>query len=999
VDRTRVVSPVFAGRSTELGHLERLIGGAAEGSPAVVLIDGEAGIGKSRLLQEVLDSRAPAGARRLVGQCSSFVGGAPPYAPIADALRWFLRSYPDAAGLLGGGAQALGILPSRSREAEHGIENLSAPWDQGRMLAELEATFHRVSELSPLILVIEDLHWADRSSLDFLTYLCHGLQWMRLAVLCTYRDDAADTPPLVGWLEDVRRHVRLTEIHLPPLTVPEAGQLIAGITGAADPELAVAVQQRSRGNPYYMEMLLSAMDTARRLEANDLRHGIPVPLRQVLLAPLRTLAAETRQVLEIVAAAGRTAAHDEVIAVSAHVATAELATLGGLREAVDRHILLAVDEPVGYSFRHQLTAEAVYEHLLPGERARLHLAWARALEEHATIRGRDDYAAASQIALHYHASGRPHDALGWDLRAADAAEQIGGIAEAAGCYRRMLNAWDQIADAEQRAGIDRLDLLLRVAHAEELAGDVTSVRNHIDQAVALVDPGTDPLRAAMLLDRKCWSLYIDGRTAESLDVAAEAVRLVPDAPPTLARVVALAGLGRVQTLVGQEELAASAAALAAAVAAQLHDHIGDALVAQLEARVAWQRGRSEAVALARHALTVAQRTGLQDLTMIAFDGLAEAEDAAGNDEGVVWACNEGYQQTLRLGGANYGAWLLCRACFTLMACGRFTDAADALNTALKVRASGILDVYGQLATALITTQQADYGAARAAIGRCRTGAPEPLPFSQRYCAAAAELELWAEDPGEAYAYACQGLAAVEGNAYRRQQDAGRLAWLAMRAIADRAQQARDRRDTAGIDQARADADQLLGRVADPSWLAAEPRGRVQAIRRLIDAELSRVLDRVGAEPWAHAAASAVSCNRPHMAAYAAWRQAEALLARRAPRQAAVDCVNHAYAMAGTIGAAPLQSGIDALARSARIQLRLPVHQQEPETVPPALQVLTDRERDILRLLADGLTNKQIAQRLYISPRTVGVHVSSILHKLGCTDRVQAAHLSRRIQRT
>ena len=382
--------------------------------------------------------------------------------------------------------------------------------------------------------------------------------------------------------------------------------------------------------------------------------------------------------------------------------------------------------------------------------------------------------------------------------------------------------------------------------------------------------------------------------------------------------------------------------------------------------------------------------------MIAFDGLAEALDAAGNDHGVIQVCYGGYERTRLHGGANYGAWLLCRACFNLIACGRTAEAAETLDTALRVRPSGILDVYGQLCVALLATLRGDFDTGRKAIERCRNGAPEPRPpFAPRYCAAAAELELWAGEPDRAFAAAEEGLASVARTDFRRH--AGTLAWLALRAAADRAELARAQLDTAAINAAHADADRLRRTWANEPWFAAEPENRARALHALLDAEQSRLAGHSDPDQWARAARYSRACSRPHQAAYAAWRQAEALLAQHGTRAAAASCLRDSHTLAARIGAQPLQREIETLAGYARIDLETPTQPAEPAPIAPPLQALTSRERDVLEALAAGLTNRQIAERLYISPRTAAVHVSHVLHKLGVPDRIQAAHLARKLK--
>ena len=215
-------------------------------------------------------------------------------------------------------------------------------------------------------------------------------------------------------------------------------------------------------------------------------------------------------------------------------------------------------------------------------------------------------------------------------------------------------------------------------------------------------------------------------------------------------------------------------------------------------------------------------------------------DAAGNDRGVLQACYGGYQYSRRVGGANYGAWLLCRACLTLIACGRTADAAGALHAAQRVRLSGIFEVYAQLAVAGLATLSGDFEAGRTAIERCRRVAPDPLPWAWRYCAAAAELELWARRPGTGLRGAAEGLAAVARTDYRRH--AGTLAWMALRATAGRGELARARQDTAATSQACADASQLRRTWSTAGWLTAEPPDRARALHALLDAEHARAAD-------------------------------------------------------------------------------------------------------------------------------------------------------------
>lgn len=990
----RVVSPVFIGRGGELGRLGAALERAAAGEPAVVVVAGEAGVGKSRLVAELLAARAPADARVLAGECSGFAPGSLPYEPVVRLLRALVRSGGGVADLPGVAQPALRLLlPELGLAGEVTAGGRDLP-EQAQVFSQLEAVFDAAAAAAPLVLVIEDLHWADRSSLEFLAYLCHGLHHQRMAIVCTYRDDEVPAAPVLGaWLADRRHDPRLTEVPLARFTVAELGGQVAAILGqAADPELVAALHARSLGNAYYTEMLLAAAEGGQA-GGGPAVTAVPAALRETLLARSARVAAQTRDMLAVIAVAGRPVDHDAAATACARLGIGEDALLAGLREAVDHHLLIPVTDPPGYAFRHALLAEATYGQLLPGERRRLHSLWAEVLEERLPEGGQPGSGTAAEIAAHHHQAGHRSTAFGWDLRAATAAEQVGGFAEAAGCYRRMLTAWDQVRDPEQHAATDQADILTRLALAEELAGDVGSVHLHLEKALALVNQASDPMRAAMLLDRLSWSLYIIGRPAAALTAAAAAVELVPESPPSLPRVAVLVGLGRLQMLVGHGTRAGHTAETASAAAERISDPFATALAAELQARVAWLTGRPEALRLGRQALRLVRRTGEHFPILISLEGQGEALEGAGDYEGVLQVCYGGYERTRLYGGANYGSWMMCRAAITLLVLGRTDEAKRALDTALRVRPSGILDMYTQLCSAHLAMLRGDFDAGRQAIERCRSGAPEPRPFGRLYCAAAAELELWAGEPDRGFSLAVEGLLSVAGTDLWRHT--GLLPWLAVRAAADRTELARASQDHAAEARALADAEELP-RIWPTAWPMATLTKRDMAMRALLDAEYSRLAGCSDPGLWARAARYWRACSRPHQAAYAAWRQAEALLAQHGTRATAASCLRDSHALAARIGAQPLQREIETLAGYARISLETPAPPPQPAPIAPPLQALTSRERDVLDALAAGLTNRQIADRLYISPRTAAVHVSHVLHKLGVPDRVQAAHLARKL---
>jgi DNA-binding CsgD family transcriptional regulator/tetratricopeptide (TPR) repeat protein len=998
----RVVSPEFVGRVDELSRMGRALDAVLAGNSRVVLVAGEAGVGKSRFVAQLLSNRRASGIRVLIGECSGFAPGAMPFEPIVSALRRLLRSSEDRAALPEDVREALRrLFPELRPLADSNPLALDVTPDQGYVFAQLDAVIDALVAAVPAVLLIEDLHWADRTTLEFLSYVCHGLGSRSLAIVCTYRDDELPAlPAMTAWLADRRRDALLTEISLSRFSRAEVASQVSAILGdRADSRVVDSVYERSRGNAYYTEMLLTAVQPQSTPQALTLSPlSLPVPLRELVLQRTARVGAHTRELLQVIAVAGHAVTHTLLASACARVGMAEALVLTGLREAVDHHLLVPVADPAGYNYRHALLAEATYEQLLVGERERLHGVWADTLEEDSLGSGPSDSARIAEIALHHHRAGRLTQAFDWDLHSAQASEQVGGYAEAAHGYRRMLAAWCDVPDAELRAGMDRVDILGRLATSDELAGDVAGVRASIEEALALIDPAIDPVRAGLLQDRRSWSLYISGHPSLALEAASVAVSLVPRQPPSLARVVVLNGLGRCQVILGRGGRASIASVEATAMAELMQDPIAVALAASLQARVAWSTGGPDAVRLAREALRLGRFTDVQDLILLAFDALAEALDMIGNDHGVVQACYGGYEWTRRLGGANYGAWLLGKAIFSLVASGRTAEAERALRAALRVRPSGILDVNDQLAVAFLATLHGDFAAGRSAIERCRSGAPELRPpFAPRYLVAAAELELWAGDSERGFELAQEGLTSVAHTDYRRR--AGTLAWLVLRAAADLSDGARARMDPVAQSQARSDAGRLRATWEGPAWFTAEARGQARTLAALRDAEWSRLVGRSDPEQWARAARYARACGRPHQRGYAEWRTAEALLmAGREGRPAAATHLRAGFTVASSIASVPLQREIAEMARHARIRLEssAPAPATDSHPPDPVLRQLTARETEVIEGLAEGLTNRQIAERLYISPRTVAVHVSSVLRKLGVTDRVQAAHVARRL---
>lgn len=381
-----MATPVV-GRDAELTRLSGVLERARGGEARAVLIAGDAGVGKTRVLDEVGGQAAATGMTVVTGHCVDLGDVGLPYLPFTEVLGVLaaderfagaLAAHPVVERLLGAGSDSVRDVDGRLRLFE-GMAGL---------LAE-------VAEVAPLLLVLEDLHWADQSSRDLLRFLLgRGVLRHRLAVFASYRaDDLHRRHPLRPLLAELIRLPVVERLEVRPLADPDVDRLVRALEPGPLPDATVRrIVERAEGNAFYAEELLAATDTESG--------GVPSRLADVLLIRFEQLPETAQQVLRTAAVAGRRVEHD-LLREAVGLPEAELES--ALREAVGRQLLVAQGDDT-YSFRHALAREAVYADLLPGERARLHGAFARLLA------GRGHLAeSAAERAHHYRES---HDLAG-----------------------------------------------------------------------------------------------------------------------------------------------------------------------------------------------------------------------------------------------------------------------------------------------------------------------------------------------------------------------------------------------------------------------------------------------------------------------------------------------------------------------------------------------------------------------------------------------------------
>ena len=446
VDMTATLaSPTFVGRTEELARLAAAGDRAAGGTPTAVLVGGEAGVGKTRLVGEVVAGARAAGATVLAGGCVELGGEGVPFAPLIEALRGFVRDL-DEPGLAQAAPRPCPVRagppppraaprsPARDAADPGGagpaLSTTPGPWsEQGRLFELFLGLLERLGEERPAVLVVEDLHWADRSTRDLLAFLVRNLRHGRLLLLLTYRSDELHRRhPLRPFLAELDRGRRVERLELARFGRAEVAAQLAGIQGAPVPaELAERIHARSGGNAFFVEELAAAAADGE----------LPPSLRDTLLARIELLAEPAQRVLGVAAAAGARVDHD-LLAEVAGLPEPEL--LSALREAVSAQVLLVDAGDGTYGFRHALVKEAVYGELLPGERTRLHARFAAALAAR-DIAG--DPGPAAELAWHWYAAHDLERALPAAVAAGLAAERAYAFAEAQRQFERALELWDR----------------------------------------------------------------------------------------------------------------------------------------------------------------------------------------------------------------------------------------------------------------------------------------------------------------------------------------------------------------------------------------------------------------------------------------------------------------------------------------------------------------------------------------------------------------------------
>jgi predicted ATPase/DNA-binding CsgD family transcriptional regulator len=976
-----ISSTRFVGRTEELGRLSDALGAVARGTRRVVLVAGEAGVGKTRLIEEFSSRASDQGAVSTLGGCVDVSGGLP-FAPFAEAFRRVLRSsepglrdrwFPPAVR-----AEMARLVPDVGPDDEPAADAASA---RARLFELGLEMFARVSEEAPVVLVLEDLHWADSSTRDLIRFLVRNLERERVLLVGTYRvDDVGRAHPLRPLLAELMRAGGVERIDLRPFTKGELAEQLAAIVGhAPDPGLLEAVFSRSEGNAFYAEELVAAGPEA----------GLSPTLRDVLGVRVEGLSEPARSVLRALAAGGRRVG-DRLLA--AVVELDEQARADALRETISEQLIVLDGERGAYAFRHTLLREAVYEELLPGERVRLHAGYARALAGDASL-AEGVAEAASELAHHSFAAYDLERALTASVEAAELATRRWGFAEARAHCERALELWDRVDPGARPLAGDRVALLRRAAEAANLEGDHRRAAELVRAALALVDEEAEPERAGVLYTRLGRFLWAAGEGSDALTAYEQALEIVPSEPPSDARGRVLAARGQALMLTARYAESAECCREAIAIA----QHTGARAVEghamnTLGVDLAYLGSSDAAAAQLREARAIAEEVGdLDDLARAHLNLADTLLGILGSPAEAVEEGRLGVERCRALGLArDYGVSLQAIVAEGLLELGHWDEAEAELRDAaaanpIEMAAVDVLHTRIPLLVGRGEFDRAGEDLARARQLTIHTIDPQ---YVGRRCSNEAERALWLGRPEEARAAVDEGLELLAGTDDTRHT--GRLLWLGSWAEADLADRARAQRAGGRLAESEAALDRLLDRARS----LAGAGGTMPAFLALCEAESGRARRASDPSAWARAASAWSELERPYPAAYARWRQAEALLADRRGRDAE-PILRDAHAIARRLGAAPLAHELESLARRARISLE-DASAQAPPAPADTDHELTPRELEVLTLVAAGRTNREIAEALFVSEKTAGHHVSSILRKLGVRGRVEAAGAAQRL---
>jgi DNA-binding CsgD family transcriptional regulator len=945
------------GRTDELAQLDDLIARAADCSPSLLLLAGEAGIGKSTLLAQ---ATARNDVPLFIGQCLNVGAGVMPLAPVVDLVRSIRRDAPELR---------------ESAELQAAEQAAAAPSGTAvdPVLHALVALVDRLAADRVIVIAIEDLHWADPTGWDVFEVLARNLTDQRVVLAGTFRPhEVAVDPSRQRRAAELARLPTARRLDLRALDRAAIEQQMAALLGRApDAELVEELAVRGQGNPFFTEELLRAKEGGEDL---------PPVLSDLLAAELAGLTDATREALEVLSVLGRPAAHELV---TSALAERDEDTEQRLRPALAARVITIDAHTDAYGFRHALIGEVVSQELLPSKRKRFHRRIADALQSNPQL-AVSDVESSGELAFHLAAAGDHAAAFHASLAAADDVASVAPGA-ALGHLERALAMWD-LADHD----LTPADRALRLWDAAELASATGDYVRSAELGYDAKRYGPPPRGEAYAHERLGRYLWASGRIDESAEEyrrAAAEVEAV-DASDQSVHASVYAGLAQAELMFRHTHEARTwADRTLGLVAADDEDHAGEAWLMAKRVRgmvESLDGDHGAAVEDCRAALAVAQwahhralATAYLCIALANAGRLAEAVDLS------LDAIAE-----VQRGGMtrSFGGYFGGLAAEGLVRLGRWNDADTVLAGSGGDGSFPIGALRVGAARALLAARRGEIDDALAALDDVAALAVDPFHRPLVWLNAGevhVDLGRWRD-----------AAAIVDPHADWRPWQA-KACLLEVSAAVEQALDARSRNEPVDHEALRnalhARIDRTASSLPDRSDGGAFDRAHLAHAVAMVT-----LLERSDPVAWSDAAQRWTEVQDPWMTAHALLHESEAQLAAGAAARAA-DALRAAHELADRLGSDPLRERILGVSQRTRISVDV----AQPAVIEQDVATrfgLTPREAEVLGLVAAGRTNRQIAEQLYVSEKTVSVHVSNILRKLGVTSRFEAAALAQRASR-
>ncbi|USY18333.1 AAA family ATPase [Nocardiopsis exhalans] len=966
----------FVGRRPHLDHLLGAAAAVGSGNARTSLVVGDAGIGKTRLISEYL-ARSPL-ARTVVGGCLELGTEGIAFAPFATVLRQLVRDTeaPIAGGELARLVPGLGPVPEATEESR-------------ARLFEAVLTFLEESALpGGLVVVVEDLHWADASTRDLLVFLLRNLDAVPVHLVVSVRsDDLHRTHPLRRLLPEIERLPGVARLDVEALSQEEVVEQAAYLGRSTDPDL---LYLRSGGNPLFVESLVA--------DPAPLESALPDGPRELLLRTVEALPETTRAVLGLASASGDRVDHALLAEVAAGSGISELELDAALRPAVDAQVLRATED--GYVFRHALLAEAVYADLLPGERIRAHRRYVDALDHDSP--GRLPGETAAQLARHAHIVHDHPRALVAAWAAAEHAEASAAHPERLGLLERVLELWEMVPEAEHLAGAPHGEALRRACQAAHVYGSTRRAVAHATSGLGATDPSIHPELTGELLMARGRARSDQGRAdaLEDLEAAAEyldrdhprrpaldaasataLMRLGLDKESERAARAALACAQRVGDRVSEVDALMTLTNLLGEVRGLVGEPVGPRSSEEESEADARKGPEGEAVtAMLHRAIDLAQRTGQVRMEVRAWRNLAIHLDQELRLEEAYRAAERGWRRCTELGvSRSQGVGCATTMASLLNDMGRLDEAEELLDRLPYGQSRQ--EAYRLNLTAMFHAFQGRWEQAEEALTAFTRIMPRdissPLEYLNQYYARL-YLLMYRGDLVEAARSV--GLATADIGTMAP----GRFPHYGLTVMGDLVLRLRQHGGT----EERYWAQNLVDHLRSD---LVHRRGPVSPLGRLGYRIMEGFLTDKPTTALEHFTEAVRICEENGYRGI----QFRSLMGAF---HAALDLGDHDRARTLLERFGSLQGqGTAWILRQDAARMRAALAAAEPVRVSAGLPGgLTPREAEVLTEVAKGLSNREVGQALFISAKTVSVHLSNVMGKLGAGNRTAAVARAREL---